>query len=283
MSDTNLRDHLIIVAQLPDYVLGKLDETSLRRVARHIDLCPICRREADHAMDVVGVLADVPPPAADVRGAVLRRVAAAQAAAGQISLPATEDFGEPRGTRADHERPTGREQNRQLRSFGQPVPNWALVAASAAIFLAMVVAGWRYEERFIKAPGDRISALVDDSAIAYPLDDSDLPVQAAGVVFAEPQGREVYLVANGLPVLPGDQRYQVWLFTTGNTQESAGLVPVEADGDLEAVLQTPGPFASYVGIGLTAEPQAGSVAPTSDLVLGGSFPPVSAMVRSSQS
>jgi hypothetical protein len=84
-------------------------------------------------------------------------------------------------------------------------------------------------------------------------------------------------------VLPGDQRYQVWLFTTGNTQESAGLLPVEADGDLQALLQTPGPFASYVGIGLTVEPQAGSVAPTSDLVLGGSFPPVSAMLTSPRS
>ncbi len=283
MSDTNLRDHLTIVAQLPDYVLGKLDETSLRRVARHLDLCSICQREADHAMDVIGVLADVAPPAAHVRGEVLRRVAAAQAAAGQISLPTMEDFGEPRGMRAGRQRPTGREEKRPSTPFGQAVPNWALVAASAAIFLVMVVAGWRYEEHFTQTPDDRISALVDDPAMAYPLDDSDLPVQAAGVVFAEPNGREVYLVANGLPVLPGDQRYQVWLFTTGNTQESAGLLPAAADGDLEAVLQTPGPFASYVGIGLTAEPQAGSVAPTSDLVLGGSFPPISAMVRSPQS
>lgn len=283
MSDANLRDHLTIVAQLPDYVLGKLDETSLRRVARHLDLCPICRREADHAMDVVGVLADVPPPAADVRGAILRRVAAANAATEQVSRSAEEGRGEVRGTRPTDPRPAARNEQRQSTPFGQPVPNWALVAASAAIFLVMVVAGWRYEERFTQAPDGRISELVDDPAMAYPLDDSDLPVQAAGVVFAEPNGREVYLVANGLPVLPGDQRYQVWLFTTGNTQESAGLLPAAADGDLEAVLQTPGPFASYVGIGLTAEPQAGSVAPTSDLVLGGSFPPISAMVRSPQS
>ena len=33
MRDTTLRDHLTIVAQLPDFVLGKLDETSLRRVS----------------------------------------------------------------------------------------------------------------------------------------------------------------------------------------------------------------------------------------------------------
>src|SRR6185503_3301804 len=115
---------------------------------------------------------------------------------------------------------------------------------------------------------------------AYPLDDSDLPVPAAGVVFAEPQGREMYLVANGLPVLSHDQRYKVWLFTTANTQESAGLLTVEADGDVSALLNTPDPFADYVGVGLTAEPRAGSTAPTSDLVLGGSFPPVSAALLS---
>ncbi len=125
-----------------------------------------------------------------------------------------------------------------------------------------------------------LSALVDESTTAYPLDDSDLPVSATGVLFAEPQGREVYLVANGLPALPRDQRYQVWLFTTDDQQLSAGLVTVGADGDLRAFLETPAPFANYVGVGLTAEPESGSAIPTSDLVLGGSFPPAIAALPS---
>jgi anti-sigma-K factor RskA len=125
-----------------------------------------------------------------------------------------------------------------------------------------------------------MTTLTDESATAYPLDDSDLPVSATGVVFAEPQGREVYLVANGLPALPNDQRYQVWLFTANDQQQSAGLVTVGADGDLRAFLQTPAPFASYVGVALTAEPATGSAVPTSDLVLGGSFPPAIAGVPS---
>src|SRR5215213_6027482 len=76
MRDTTLRDHLTIVAQLPDLVLGKLDETSLRRVSRHVDVCPTCRRELANAMNVLGVLAVAPRPPAWVRGAILQRAAA---------------------------------------------------------------------------------------------------------------------------------------------------------------------------------------------------------------
>ena len=76
MRDTTLRDHLTIVAQLPDFVLGKLDETSLRRVSRHLDVCATCRRELANAMDVLGLLAVAPPPPAWVRSAILQRATA---------------------------------------------------------------------------------------------------------------------------------------------------------------------------------------------------------------
>jgi hypothetical protein len=275
MRNADLREHLTIAAQLPDYVLGKLDETSLRRVARHLDVCPTCRRESANAMNVLGLLADVPPPSARVRSAILARAAAElPAAIRRESAPRLASI-EPAAARQDSQPLVPVPDRTQRAPFGKPVPRWALVAASLAVFLVSGLTGLRYEQR-LAAQDDRITALVNDPGTAYPLDDSDLPVPAAGVVFAEPQGRELYLVANGLPVLPRDKRYQVWLFTTENTQESAGLLTVEADGDVSALLQTPDPFADYVGVGLTAEPQAGSTAPTSDLVLGGSFPPVSA-------
>jgi anti-sigma-K factor RskA len=144
------------------------------------------------------------------------------------------------------------------------------------------VLGWSYEQRNGGLTEEHPYAMMSEQVTAYPLDDSDLSESAAGVVFAEPESREVYLVANGLPVLPQNQRYQVWLFTADDQQESAGLLTVGADGDLRAVLETPEPFADYVGVALTAEPLAGSEVPTSDLVLGGSFPPVIAAVGSSQ-
>lgn len=282
MRDTTLRDHLVIVAQLPDFVLGKLDEASLRRVDRHLEICPTCRHELANAMNVLGMLAAVPSPPAWARGAVLRRAVAENPAAVRQGIESGKVISRVSTTGEVGQSPISAPSHRRLMPFGRPVPRWALVASTAAVFLVSGLVGWGYEQRNGNAviQDVPISTLVSDSATAFPLDDSDLPVSATGVVFAEPQGREVYLVANGLPALPRDQRYQVWLFTTDDQQQSAGLVTVGSDGDLRALLETPAPFATYVGVALTAEPATGSAVPTSDLVLGGSFPPAIAALPS---
>jgi anti-sigma-K factor RskA len=274
MRDTTLRDHLVIVAQLPDFVLGKLDETSLRRIDRHLEGCAICRGELANALDVLAALTAAPPPAPWVRGAILQRAAAERQAGVRLHTAPSIATAESNASGETGQRTIPAKSHRRLLLSRLPVPRWALVA-SAAVVLLTGLAGWGYEQRIGGAvePENPIPALVNDATTAYPLDDSDLPVSATGVLFAEPQGRKVYLVADGLPALPDNQRYQVWLFTTDDRQQSAGLVTVGADGDLRALLETPAPFASYVGVALTAEPETGSAVPTSDLVLGGSFPP----------
>jgi anti-sigma-K factor RskA len=287
MRDTTLRDHLVIVSQLPDFVLGKLDETSLRRVDRHLEVCPTCRRELANAMDVLGSLSVAPPPAAWLRGAILQRATAEDQTAVRHDIAPSIAIVEPTATDEVGRGPVSAPIRRRPMASGVPVPRWALVAA-AAVFLITGLAGWGYEQRnsnailhvHLQDNPARISSFANDAATAYPLDDSDLPVSATGVLFAEPQAHQVYLVANGLPALPRDQRYQVWLFTTDDQQQSAGLMTVGANGDLRAFLETPAPFADYVGLALTAEPESGSAVPTSDLVLGGSFPPAIASLPS---
>jgi anti-sigma-K factor RskA len=283
MGDTTLRDHLTIVAQLPDFVLGKLDETSLRRVSRHVDVCATCRRELANATEVLGLLIDAPPPPAWVRSTILQRAAAEHPGASRQGVAQRSALAESSATGGGEQRLASARNGQRHTSFGKLVPRWALVAASAAVLLVSGLVGWGYTQRNGNVVDEvgLVSALVDDSATAYPLDDSDSSVSATGVVFAEPQGREVYLVANGLPGLPHDQRYQVWLFTAGDQLESAGLLTAGADGDLRALLQTPDPFTNYVGVALTAEPATGSASPTSDLVLGGSFPLAVAALPSS--
>jgi anti-sigma-K factor RskA len=284
MRDTTLRDHLVIVSQLPDFVLGKLDETSLRRVDRHLEVCPTCRRELANAMDVLGSFTVAPPPAGWLRDAVLQRATAEQRVAVRQDIAPSIAVSQPTATGEVSQRLVSAPSRRRLLPSGESIPRWALVAASAAIFLVTALAGWSYEQRNSSAimhlQDNPISTLMSDAATAYPLDDSDLPVSATGVLFAQPQGHQVYLVANGLPALPRNQRYQVWLFTTDDQQQSAGLVTVGANGDLRAFLETPAPFADYVGVALTAEPESGSAVPTSDLVLGGSFPPAIAALPS---
>jgi anti-sigma-K factor RskA len=285
MGDSTLRDHLTIVAQLPDFVLGKLDETSLRRVSRHVEVCATCRLELANATEILGLLTDAPGPRASVRSAILQRATAESPGATRQGGAPRSAIAESRATGGGEQRLASASHSQRHTSFGKLIPRWALVAASAAVLLVSGFLGWGYVQRngnLVNEDGF-VAALVDDSATAYPLDDSDLSVSATGVVFAEPQGHEVYLVANGLPGLPHDQRYQVWLFTAGDQLESAGLLTVGADGDLRALLQTPAPFIDYVGVALTAEPATGSASPTSDLMLGGSFPPAIAALPSSPS
>jgi anti-sigma-K factor RskA len=276
MQDAALRDHLTIVALVPDFVLGKLDEASQRRVARHLEACPTCRGECDNAMNLLGLLADVPPPPPALRELILQR------ATDLPPLPESQErffgsgAGQERLSTVAGPASLAHPRARDSAPFGQPIPRWVLIAASAAVFLATGIAGWSYEQQGTLGREQRISALMSDPKAAYPLDDSDMPVTATGVVFAEPTERDVYLIASGLPALPSNQRYQVWFFTTQDTRVRAGLVTAGADGEVRALLQTPAPFADYVGIGLSAEPESGSVEPTSDMVLGGSFPSMTA-------
>lgn len=280
MRDTAIQDHLTIAELLPDFVLGTLDETSLRRVNQHLKDCQICRAECVTAMETLGTLAAVPSPPAFLRGAVLRRAAAAPPALGQPghvrqALP-------PQRVGAETViRLVTEVEEQHAPPFGRPLPHWTLAVASLLVFLVASLAGIGFTQRNMSLPGmassdQRIQALISDPAAAFPLDDSDLATAATGVVFAEPNGRDVYLVANGLPPLPQDQHYQVWLFSTDDQTVSAGQVVLQADGEVRALLQTPDPFVDYVGVALTAEPQTGSPDPTSDMVLGGSFPPLSA-------
>jgi len=279
MRDTDIQNHLTLVELLPDFVLGKLDETSLHRVTRHLEDCQICRDECVTAMEALGTLSATPPPPAFLRGAVLRRAAAFPPALGQPGL--VRHALPPQRVGAEHGIRLLADVEQHTPPFGRPLPRWTLAAASLLVFLVAGLSGIGFAKRNMAMPGvaspdQRIQALISDPAAAFPLDDSDLATTATGVVFAEPNGRDVYLVANGLPPLPQDQHYQVWLFSTDDQTVSAGQVVLHADGEVRALLQTPDPFVDYVGVALTAEPQAGSLDPTSDMVLGGSFPPLSA-------
>lgn len=280
MRNTAIKDHLTIAEILPDFVLGKLDETSLRRVSRHLDDCHTCRDEYANAIEILGSLAAVPPPPACLRGSILRRAAATPPVIGQLAVH--RPTAPQRTASADSiVRLLSNPARQPGTPFGRPLPRWAVAVASLLVFLVASVAGIGFVYQNMAnlgatSPDQRIQTLISDPAAAFPLDDSDLPVSATGVVFAEPNARDVYLVANGLPQLPRDQRYQVWLYTIDDETISAGQVTAEAGGEVRALLQTPDPFADYVGVGLTAEPEQGSTSPTSEMVLGGSFPPLSA-------
>jgi anti-sigma-K factor RskA len=278
MHDTALKDHLTIVGLLPDFVLGTLDETSLRRVAQHLELCSICRDECANAMNVLGSLAAVPPPAG-LRGAILRR--AAQLRTGRQVNDSPQETARHRARAAVPLRLLPADEQPRSLPFGQPLARRALVAASAALFLISGLLGLTYERLNVGIPSltfpdARTQALVNDPAAAYPLNDSDFSATTTGVVFAEPTGRELYLTANGLPALPPDRHYQVWLFASGDRVDNLGTIVPGTNGEVRALLKAPNPFATYIALSLTAEPASGEPTPSTEEVLGGSFPVESA-------
>jgi hypothetical protein len=131
--------------------------------------------------------------------------------------------------------------------------------------------GWGVEWQRRQDERDLIYRLVTNPAAAYPLNDSYLPTEVVGIFYVDPTEDQGYLVARGLPPLPNDQRYQVWLQTDDEELIRAGSLPVDADGEGKTLLRAPAPFDAYAAAVVVAEPRGGSPSPlpSSPPVLGG--------------
>ena len=96
------------------------------------------------------------------------------------------------------------------------------------------------------------------------------PVAARGVVMiSHAESRALLLVLN-LPPLPPDRAYQVWLIS-GNRRFSAGLFTVDSTGYGQVFVIPAVPFDEIDAIGVTVEPEGGSLDPTGANVLSGDF------------
>ena len=114
--------------------------------------------------------------------------------------------------------------------------------------------------------------------LRVPLPDPDscsLPVRqvsgdvAAGAILARPDGDVALLLTHDLPPLPANSRYQLWLLADGAPPVSGGLFTVDAAGSGHLLVHAPTALSAYATVGVTAEPWAGSPAPTSPVLLNG--------------
>jgi anti-sigma-K factor RskA len=76
-------------------------------------------------------------------------------------------------------------------------------------------------------------------------------------------------VVSGLPPLPPDRSYQLWLAQADHTWASAGVFRVNARGEAVVLASLSGALSAYYGCGITEEPARGSPAPTGPRVLTG--------------
>lgn len=252
-------NHAEIVEMLPDYALGALDDADIDRIARHLGGCAGCRAELQGVLETLGLIAAVPPPGAAVRGAVLAR---ALGQSGASAAPAPLLLRSAAGTRSDGQR--------SRTPWGGRAARLGLVAAALLLYAAL--GAWNVRLQRQVGDGNPLAALLSDAVVAHPLTDSEVSPPATGYLVVAPDRDEAVLVADDLPPLPEDQRYQIWLFGEDGGRVGGGLFSVEPDGRVRVRVEAPAPFAAYVAIGVSAEPVGGSPAPTSPLALGGWLP-----------
>jgi anti-sigma-K factor RskA len=91
--------------------------------------------------------------------------------------------------------------------------------------------------------------------------------QARGRLVAEPAASSAILVVNGLEPLAAGQTYQFW-FIKGQQVVPAEVFAVDPDGQAVVQVNATAPVGSYEAVGVSIEPEGGSLTPTTVVMLG---------------
>ena len=163
---------------------------------------------------------------------------------------------------------------------GQRIPQ---AVAVLSLFIALAMGAWgismRNELARLQAETSLLQKeLADQRVVLAHLSSPDAQTfvisgtehqpQAHGQLIADSQTGSAVLVVSGLEQLDPDRIYEFWLIE-GETPIAAGLFEVNEEG--EAILQVSQAVTpeAYDAIGVSIEPQAGSVQPTGDIVMLG--------------
>lgn len=232
-------EHLPFLENIPAYALGALDVKDSAALEAHLQTCAACRAElVSYQATSDQLLVSLPPqePPAALRKQLQRR------------LPSAQKSARPR-------------LNGSLSRLG--------VAIAIVLLLVLNVVSLSQ----VRALQDQQAQLMDQIQngqmalvmLSYPHTQS-FPIQAenvTGSLLLDREYNNAVLILRGLPDIPEDQTYQVWLIAPDGERTSAGLVrpqtnipfisqPVSATQDL----------ANFVGMGMTIEPAGGSDHPT---------------------
>jgi Anti-sigma-K factor rskA len=251
--------------QIAAYALGEAEAAD--ELLEHLAHCPACQRDLRAYVQVARMLPyeapDAAPPAS-LRARILTAVGDAAAAAPAPTLPST-----PQPSAQAPERVT---EPPRRRRWGLPSFSPAFGLALAAI---VVLLAWNISlQRRLSTQSAQITAnraswqsmivLLNDPTVRW----YDLAGGTAkGHFWAAPQGKVACLVIQGLPALPSDKVYQVWLVERG--EHTSGGVFEAREGNGWVLVRSNEPLADYDVVGVTIEPRGGSDGPTSPPVLQG--------------
>ncbi len=89
-----------------------------------------------------------------------------------------------------------------------------------------------------------------------------------GYICLQPESQTAMLWLSNLEPLDWDHTYQLWLMQSGQ-RISGGLFRPNNNGRAAVMVNAPQPWAAYQEIGVTVEPEGGSMGPTTPRVIGG--------------
>ncbi len=250
-----------ITELLPEYVLGALPPAEASDVQAHVAWCTDCRAAlADYEAVTDGLLYAVPQVTAPARleADLRRRIRPADVA---IKPPARLGWRE-----------------RWAGLFQPPWRYVTIVAMAAVVLLVVTNVYWLGALNQLQAQQASLAQRVEAQQLALNLLaaggrsvalQGDAPnLQVTGAFVYAPDQHEAVLMVEGLPRLPPDRTYQLWL-TYEDRRDSGGLFTVDAQGQGTLIVRVSGPLKNYDGCGVTVEPLGGSATPTTPRVIGG--------------
>jgi anti-sigma-K factor RskA len=263
-----MTDHSIIEALIPAYALGATDPEETRQVEAHLSDCAPCRdwlAEYQRLGDALLFAAPPMPAPPHLAGQLRRAIESAAPRPGAVVTPPTSPYSGPSAAR------TRRVASRWAWLAGWRLP--ALGAVVAALVLLIATNAYWYTrstaaERQVTAQATAIAALAEAPTVTLK---GDAPApDARGVLYFHNSGDIAVLHTYAMPPLQPGKAYQLWLIR-GDQRDSGGVFRVNDEGEGILLIHAPRPLSQYQRVGVTVEPLAGSPAPTTPRVLGGSL------------
>jgi len=232
-------EHLPFLENIPAYALGALDAKDAAALEAHLRTCASCRDElAAYRLTSDNLLMSLPPqqPSTALRQRLQRRLPSAQKAA-------------------------------------RPRLNWSFRRVAVGMAILLLLALNMFSILQVRALRSQQAQLMDQIQngqlalvmLSYPHTQS-FPIKAenvTGSLLLDKEYNNAVLILRGLPSIPEDQTYQVWLIAPNGERTSAGLLRPQTNLPFisEPVYSTQD-LVNFVGVGMTVEPAGGSDHPT---------------------
>jgi anti-sigma-K factor RskA len=232
--------HVPFRENIPAYALGALDAEEAAALESHLRTCESCRDELDaYRATSDHLLMSLPPQ--NPSSALRRQL--------QGHLPSAQKTGRPR---------------RLTWSLSRLVMGIAIVLLLAlnVFSISQVRALQRQQTQLMNQMQNGQMAL---EMLSYSNTQTFRinTEKARGSLLLDKEYNNAVLILRGLPAIPNNQTYQIWLIAPNEDRVSAGLLRPQTDLPfLAEPIQATQDLTNFVGMGMTVEPAGGSDHPT---------------------